>query len=56
MIFLSNLLNFFPKREKAVIDRIEYSKDGLSAVVCYSNGNSYKIRTEKALKEAGVLD
>jgi len=44
------------KSEKVVIDKINYSVDGNLAEIYFSNGASARVRTEKALREMGVLD
>ena len=57
MNFLNNARKYFErKKEEVTIHRIDYSEDGNLAEVYYSNGNSCRVRTEKALREIGVFN
>lgn len=57
MKFLDEIIRYFGKKsEKVVIDKINYSIDGNLAEVYFSNGAISRVRTEKALREMGILD
>lgn len=57
MKFLDRITKYFGKKsEKVVINKINYSIDGSLADVYFSNGAISRVRTEKALREMGVLD
>ena len=59
MRVLDTIMKHVPRRrvrEEVTLERVDFSKNGYTAVITYSNGNTWRVRTEKALREAGVFD